>query len=79
MNKRTKCALPEFLDITVMGERGQVVIPKKIRDTLKLKPGTRLLVMLHANDAIVMSPAENMKSLMEEMQKRFAEVGKLIG
>ena len=31
--------------ITVLGERGQVVIPKQARDLFRLKPGDRLVVL----------------------------------
>ncbi len=31
--------------IVTLGERGQIVLPKKARDTLNLKPGDRLIVL----------------------------------
>lgn len=31
--------------IVTLGERGQIVLPKKARDTLNLKPGDRLVVL----------------------------------
>lgn len=31
--------------VVTLGERGQIVLPKKARDTLKLKPGDRLVVL----------------------------------
>jgi len=68
----------DFLGMTVVGERGQVVIPKEIRDVLGLKSGARLLVLHHGNGALVMLPAENMKNLMEKMNKKFTNISKLM-
>jgi len=31
--------------VVTLGERGQIVLPKKARDTLKLKPGDKLVVL----------------------------------
>jgi AbrB family looped-hinge helix DNA binding protein len=44
-------------EITTMSQKGQVVIPQKIRTSLKLKQGTRLLVDIK-NGLIVMKPFE---------------------
>ena len=51
--KSTDC----YVESTTIGERGQVVIPKEIRDALRLKTGESLLVMLH-NGAVVMMPKQ---------------------
>ncbi len=51
---------------TVMGERGQVVIPKAIRDKMKLTSGARLLVMMH-DHGIGLVPAEQMHAMIQEM------------
>jgi AbrB family looped-hinge helix DNA binding protein len=42
----TKLNLPEITNygMATMGERGQVVIPKKIRDKMKIKPGDNFMV-----------------------------------
>jgi len=49
-----------FHGSTSLGERGQVVIPKKLRDKLKFKKGDSLLVM-EQHGAIVLASAEMMK------------------
>lgn len=67
-----------MLDIAVVGERGQVVIPKKIREVLGLESGSKLLVMHHGDGALILMPAEKMKSLMKDMKKRFDVADKLI-
>ena len=44
-------------EITTMSQKGQVVIPKKIRSSMKLKQGARLLVYAK-DDMIIMKPFE---------------------
>ena len=45
------------VDTTRISERGQVVIPKDVRDRLGLKLGTRLLVVA-TSDAIVLQKVD---------------------
>lgn len=45
------------VDTTKISERGQVVIPKDVRDRLGLKLGTRLLVVA-TSDAIVLQKVD---------------------
>ncbi len=58
---------------TVLGERGQLVIPKDIRERLKLKSGTKLLVMNQPNGPILIFPVENMQSMLDAMTRRLTE------
>ncbi|MFA5936007.1 MAG: AbrB/MazE/SpoVT family DNA-binding domain-containing protein [Patescibacteria group bacterium] len=76
MNKKKSEQLgfspPEFVGTTVIGERGQLVIPKSVRDSLNLTPGSKLVVLRHANNGpIILIPIEHMQQVMEEMTKRF--------
>lgn len=43
-------------EVVNVGEKGQIVIPKKIRNDLKIEKGTRLLVS-EEKDKIVLKPA----------------------
>ena len=52
---------------TVLGERGQLVIPKDIRERLKLKSGAKLMVMHHSDGPIVIFPLEKMQYMLTEM------------
>lgn len=70
--------MPDMLDITVMGERGQIVIPKKMRDMLDLKAGSKMMVIHHGNGSLILVPADKMKSIMKEMHKRLTEADKLL-
>lgn len=46
-----------LIDTTKVSERGQVVIPKDIRDKMKLSKGTKLLVVA-TDDAIILQKLE---------------------
>lgn len=46
-----------IVDATKISQRGQVVIPKEIRDRLGLKNGSKLLVIA-VDDAIILQKAE---------------------
>lgn len=60
---------------TVVGDRGQVVIPKEVRDRAHLKAGSRLMVMHHQERGpIILLPMEHMKDFMEQMMKQMKDV-----
>ena len=58
------------IDVTKVSDKGQVVIPKEIRDRLHLSPGTKLIVVA-TEDAVVLQRIEavagrmRMKDIME--------------
>ena len=53
----------------LVGDRGQIVIPKEARDKFQITGGTRLLVVGDENEGIALNPAEifeaSKKNLME--------------
>ena len=57
---------------TVMGERGQVVIPKDIREQLRLKAGDKLMVMVHKDGPIMLLPVEKMQQMVRQMSEQMA-------
>ena len=59
-------------EITVVGERGQVVIPKELRVKLGLKPKTKLLVT-RKGDVVVMKKLD-----LEEERRKLEEIFKSI-
>lgn len=69
---------PEFMGTTVVGERGQVVIPKDVRDNLNLKAGARLVVLQHPKGGIIMLPVEHLRGIMDEMSRQFGQIQKFI-
>jgi AbrB family looped-hinge helix DNA binding protein len=46
-----------IIDVTKVSDKGQVVIPKEIRDKLNLKVGTKLIVVA-TEDAVVLQKVE---------------------
>jgi len=50
------------IDISKVGERGQIVIPQDIRKKLHIQQGEKFLVISHDDD-IIFRPLKKMKSL----------------
>jgi len=69
-------------EITVMGERGQVVIPKEVRIKLGLKPKTKLLV-IRKGDVVVMKKIDlererrELESIFMRVDKRIEKYGEM--
>ena len=57
---------------TVVGERGQIVIPKEFRDKLGLEPGETLVVMHHGHGPVLLFPAKQMQDMMKTMSESIA-------
>jgi len=62
--------------VAVIGERGQVVIPKEVRVRLGLKPRTRLLVV-REGDAVIMKKLD-LEQERRELEALFKRVDKKI-
>jgi AbrB family looped-hinge helix DNA binding protein len=73
-----------IIDVTKVSDKGQVVIPKEIRDKLNLKVGSRLIIVA-TDDAMVMQKVElitgkvRMKDLLEMIRvvKEKLSLGKI--
>jgi len=63
-----------MLGSTVMGERGQVVIPKEFRDKMALESGARLVVMQHGDGPICLIKADEMKEFVKSMYDKINSV-----
>ena len=66
------CCPVRIAGTATLGERGQIVVPKDVRDHLGLVPGSQLVVLHHENGAVVLVPAEQMKEALDEMNRRFS-------
>ncbi len=69
-------------EITTLSEKGQVVIPQIVREQLKLKPRTKLLVY-GLDDTIVLKKLampdikKELQSLYKKIDKRIIKYGEL--
>ncbi len=64
----TKVAKGKHIFGTVkVGERGQIVIPKKARDIFNIKPGDTLLVLGHETKGIAIVKVDLMKNFATKM------------
>lgn len=57
--------MPEgpIIDVTKVSDKGQVVIPKEVRDRLGMGPGTKLIVVA-TDDAVVLQKIETVAGKM---------------
>jgi len=53
------------IEISKLGERGQIVIPQEIRDKLNMKKGEKF-IMLTENEDIIIRQVSKLKSNIEE-------------
>lgn len=65
LSKSKSAALPTF-GTAIMGERGQIVIPKEMRNLLGLNKGDQLMLMFH-NDSVVIIPREKMEAFVQHV------------
>ena len=66
-------------DVTAISSKGQVVIPKNIRDSLELMPGTRMIIFTDGNN-ILRKPLEQpnineFRDLMDSANQWAKDVG----
>jgi AbrB family looped-hinge helix DNA binding protein len=52
-----------IIDVTKVSDKGQVVIPKEVRDRLGMGPGTKLIVVA-TDDAVVLQKIETVAGKM---------------
>jgi AbrB family looped-hinge helix DNA binding protein len=64
-------------EIAIVGSKGQIVIPKRLRTELKIMPNTKLIVYKQG-DKIVVTKLE-VPPLTEELKDLFSEVDKQTG
>jgi len=69
-------------EVAVIGERGQVVIPKEVRDRLGLKPRTKLLVVMEGG-AVIMKKLDlererrELEALFKRVDRRIEKYGEM--
>lgn len=65
---RSKPVGHRLVGTAVIGERGQIVIPKEARSLLKLQKGDAFVVIVN-NDAIMLMPKKAMEKFIKEITK----------
>lgn len=70
MKAKRKGECPIVAGVANMGERGQIVIPKEVRESLKLKTGEAFFVMVH-NDAVIFMPKKKMENFVKQLTATF--------
>ena len=72
----------EKADVTIVSEKGQVVIPQNIRKKLGIEPKTKLLIYGY-QDAVIMKKLEvpditkELEAMYKRIDKRTAKYGEL--
>ncbi len=67
----------DFYGTTVLGERGQVVIPVKARKDLKLKKGEHLLVCCAGDNMIVLVKTDHAKEFAAHLAKKLESINSI--
>ena len=65
------------IDVSTIGERGQLVIPKKVRDQLHIKQGDKFLFIFNG-ETIMLAPINSFKMFARHFQKHLNTIEKVI-
>lgn len=60
----------DFYGTTILGEKGQIVIPIEARATMKIKKGEKLLVFGLSDDMLVLSKLSNLQKIVGHMANK---------
>lgn len=74
--KKTRCLDEHVVSTAVLGERGQLVIPKEIRERYDLSAGDHFMVLGHGNGPIVLVPVKQMHQFLTHVQKDIEQLMK---
>jgi AbrB family looped-hinge helix DNA binding protein len=67
-----------FYGTTTIGGKGQVVIPAKARESMKIKKGEKLLVFGISRDMVVLSKLSNLEKFASHLSKRLLALKEII-
>jgi len=66
MAMRMKIPRDKFLSTVRVGDKGQIVIPKEVRDLFEIEPGDSLLLMADKKRGIAIVGFDGMMDFMDE-------------
>ncbi len=61
-----------------MGEKGQAVVPAKVRKKMKLKKGEKFLVFSFDNDLLVFSKINGLEKLASDLSDKLKDINNII-
>jgi len=71
--------VPKFYGATVVGERGQIVIPAEARRDMEITPATKLLVLgFHHGRGLMLTKAESMTEFLTKAMDMMARFERMI-
>ncbi len=69
-------SVPKCFGTVTVGERGQVVIPAKLRKSYKLNPGDKLLVIAGEHGPIGFVPVADFSAFLRQHEALLAQIKK---
>lgn len=72
--KSPTACIDQLIGSSVVGERGQIVIPKTIRDRLRLRAGAKVLLMQQGDHPIMVIPIEHMQEMLKQLSAKMADI-----
>lgn len=72
--KSPTACIDQLIGSSVVGERGQIVIPKTIRDRLRLRAGSKVLFMQQGDNPIMVIPIEHMQEMLKQLSAKMADI-----
>lgn len=67
---------PKVYGAVTVGERGQVVIPAKVRKSFRVNPGDKLIVFAKPGGMIGLIPADEFNQFLNEAARMLAKFKK---
>jgi len=68
--------VPKVYGTVTVGERGQVVVPAKIRKLYNLSPGDKLIVLAKEGGPIGFIPVSDFSVFLEQHENLFSQIKK---
>lgn len=80
MPKLNKNKIPNIIceGMATIGQRGQIIIPSKLRDKLKIKPHDRFVVFFNEIGAITFIRLNRFDQILNKLGKKIVEIKKFL-